>query len=241
MSPFPIGITIISMDEITTAKRILVIVYLVALHLVVFYFLYEKFATERTSEPEVALPGIEAANVIKKVTPTASSTLYNLVPTNAATVPPPVANPGALIIPVAGVGPEKLVDSFRDARSEGRVHDAIDIMAPQGTPVLAAADGEIARFFDSQAGGTTIYQMSADRKLVYYYAHLQARADDVKVGDLVKQGRTIGYVGDTGNAGPGNYHLHFSIAIVTDPKRYWEGTYIDPYPYLKNGTAPQIP
>jgi murein DD-endopeptidase MepM/ murein hydrolase activator NlpD len=74
---------------------------------------------------------------------------------------------------------------------------------------------------------------------MYYYAHLQRRADDIHEGDLVKQGRTIGYVGDTGNAGPGNYHLHFSIARVADPKRYWEGTYVDPYPYLMSGQAPK--
>ena len=228
------------MDGIGTAKRIIVVVYIFALHSVAFYFLYEKFLAERISPPEVALPAMATPFEVKTGTPTASSTLYNLVPDSTPTVPP-ATNPGGLIIPVAGVKPEQLVDSFLDARSEGRVHDAIDIMAPAGTPVLAAADGEIVKFHDSVAGGTTIYQLSADRQFIYYYAHLQARADDVKVGDIVKQGKTIGYVGDTGNAGPGNYHLHFSIAVVTDPKRFWDGTNIDPYPYLKNGTAPQIP
>ena len=108
-------------------------------------------------------------------------------------------------------------------------------MAPGGTPVFAAADGQIVKFFDSRLGGTTIYQLSADKRFFYYYAHLQKRADDVHEGDLVQKGRTIGFVGDTGNAGPGNYHLHFSIAIANDPKRYWEGTYIDPYPILRYG------
>jgi peptidoglycan LD-endopeptidase LytH len=138
-----------------------------------------------------------------------------------------------LIIPVAGVRPDQLVDTFTDARSEGRVHDALDIPAPAGTPVLAAADGEIVKLFQSERGGTTIYQLSADRKLLYYYAHLQRYADGLATGKSVRQGEVIAYVGDTGNAGAGNYHLHFSIAVVSDPRRYWEGTNINPYPLLR--------
>ena len=138
-----------------------------------------------------------------------------------------------LIIPVAGVKPDQLLDTFADARSEGRVHDAIDIPAAAGTSVLAAADGEIVKLFQSERGGTTIYQLSSDRKLVFYYAHLQRYADGLAVGKFVKQGEVIAYVGDTGNAGTGNFHLHFSIAIVADPKRYWEGTNINPYPLLR--------
>ena len=138
-----------------------------------------------------------------------------------------------LIIPVTGVRPEQLQDTFTDARSEGRVHDAIDIMAPAGTPVVAASDGEIVRLFQSDRGGTTIYQLSPDKKLVFYYAHLQRYADGLVAGKFARQGEVIGYVGDTGNAGAGNYHLHFSIAVVADPKRYWEGTNINPYPLLR--------
>jgi len=138
-----------------------------------------------------------------------------------------------LIIPVAGVRPAQLLDTFAAARSEGRVHDAIDIPAPAGTPVLAAADGEVVKLFQSERGGTTVYQLSSDRKLVYYYAHLQGYADGLVVGKFVKQGDVIAYVGDTGNAGAGNFHLHFSISIVADPKRYWEGTNINPYPLLR--------
>jgi murein DD-endopeptidase MepM/ murein hydrolase activator NlpD len=138
-----------------------------------------------------------------------------------------------LIIPVAGVRSEQLQDTFTDARSEGRAHDAIDIMAPAGTPVVAASDGEIVRLFQSDRGGTTIYQLSPDKKLVFYYAHLQRYADGLVVGKFARQGEVIGYVGDTGNAGAGNYHLHFSIAVLADPKRYWEGTNINPYPLLR--------
>jgi murein DD-endopeptidase MepM/ murein hydrolase activator NlpD len=137
-----------------------------------------------------------------------------------------------LIIPVAGIRAQQLIDTFSDARSEGRTHDAIDITAPAGTAVLAAADGEIIKLFQSERGGTTIYQLSADRKLVFYYAHLQGYADGLAPGRYVQQGQVIAYVGDTGNAGTGNFHLHFSIGILADPKRYWEGTNINPYPLL---------
>jgi len=141
-----------------------------------------------------------------------------------------------LIIPVAGVRPEQLIDTFDDARSEGRVHDAIDIMAVAETPVIAAANGKILKLFHSEKGGTTIYQLSESGDLVFYYAHLSRYADGLAEGNLVKQGEVIAYVGDTGNAGPGNYHLHFSIATVSDPKRYWEGTNINPYPLLHDRT-----
>jgi peptidoglycan LD-endopeptidase LytH len=138
-----------------------------------------------------------------------------------------------LIIPVAGIKPDQLVDTFDAARSEGRLHDAIDIMAPSGTPVLAAADGRILKLFQSERGGTTIYQLGPNQQFIFYYAHLAGYAPSLYEGKDVRQGEVIGYVGDTGNAGPGNYHLHFSIAVVSDPKRYWEGTNINPYPLLR--------
>jgi murein DD-endopeptidase MepM/ murein hydrolase activator NlpD len=154
-------------------------------------------------------------------------------PSTSPSLPTQAGAPGQLIVPVAGVRPDQLQNTFDQARSEGRVHDAIDIPAPKGTPVLAAADGAIVKLFQSVRGGTTIYQSSVDRKFIYYYAHLDRYAEGLTEGRPVKQGETIAYVGDTGNAGPGNYHLHFSIAIVSDPKRYWEGTNINPYPLLK--------
>jgi murein DD-endopeptidase MepM/ murein hydrolase activator NlpD len=141
-----------------------------------------------------------------------------------------------LIIPVAGVRPDQLIDTFDDARSEGRVHDAIDIPAAAETPVIAAAGGKILKLFQSDRGGTTIYQLNANGDLVFYYAHLSHYAEGLAEGDVVNQGQVIAYVGDTGNAGPGNYHLHFSIAAVSDPKRYWEGTNINPYPLLHDRT-----
>ena len=138
-----------------------------------------------------------------------------------------------LTIPVEGVRPNELRDTFNAARSGGRRHRAIDIMAPRGTPVLAAADGEIIRVSWNKAGGNTIYQVNEGRKLIFYYAHLDSYADDLAPGDYARKGDVIGYVGDTGNAGAGNCHLHFSIWVVTDPKKYWQGDNINPYPILR--------
>ncbi|MBI3651897.1 MAG: M23 family metallopeptidase [Acidobacteria bacterium] len=137
-----------------------------------------------------------------------------------------------LIIPVAGVKREQLQDTYQAARSANRVHNAIDIMAARGTPVLAVENGTIKRLFFSDRGGNTIYQLSRDGKLIYYYAHLERYADGLAAGKEVKQGEVIAYVGDSGNAGAGNYHLHFSIWRITDPKRFWDGENINPYLWL---------
>jgi peptidoglycan LD-endopeptidase LytH len=161
------------------------------------------------------------------------STPTSSTPNASSPSPVPEVAPGALIIPVAGVRADQLRDTFSEARSEGRFHDAIDIAAPRGTPVLAAADGTILKLFHSDRGGTTIYQLSTDNKFIYYYAHLDRYAEGLTEGHFAKQGETIAYVGDTGNAGAGNYHLHFSIALTSDPRRYWEGANINPYPLLK--------
>lgn len=140
--------------------------------------------------------------------------------------------PGSLLIPVAGVRAEDLRDTFSEARSEGRVHNSIDITAPRGTPVLAAAEGTVVKLFQSDKGGVTVYQRGTDGKTIYYYAHLDRYADGLAENKQVQRGDLIGYVGDTGNATPGNYHLHFSIWITEDPKRYWDGVNLNPYPLL---------
>lgn len=189
------------------------------------------------------VPGLDVPPSLPN-TPVAIGTPISTDPVAPATeeLPPaPVPAPAAsnfvsrvnLIIPVAGVKPDQLIDTYDDARSEGRLHDAIDIMAPAGTPVLAAAGGRILKLFQSERGGITIYQLGPNQELIFYYAHLAGYAPSVFEGKDVRQGEVIGYVGDTGNAGTGNYHLHFSIAVVSDPKRYWEGTNINPYPLLR--------
>ena len=146
---------------------------------------------------------------------------------------PAVVAPSGLVIPVAGIRPEQLQNTFDDARSEGRRHDAIDIIAPRGTPVLAAADGRVIKLFQSERGGITLYQLGADERTVYYYAHLDRYADGLREGHVARRGETLGYVGDTGNATPGNYHLHFQVYTVTDPKKFWAGENLNPYDLLK--------
>ena len=139
-----------------------------------------------------------------------------------------------LLIPVQGVTPGQLQDTFRDSRSEGRVHDAIDIIAPRGTPVVAATDGRIVKLFQSVKGGITLYQLAAaDERYVLYYAHLERYAEGLAEGHVARRGETVGYVGDTGNATPGNTHLHFQLYRVEDPKRFWTGENINPYPLLR--------
>lgn len=138
----------------------------------------------------------------------------------------------SLLIPVAGIGPHQLRDSYHDPRSGGRTHHAIDIMAPQGTPVLAAADGTVFRLREGGIGGITVYQLGADGRTMYYYAHLQGYAPGIREGLPVRRGEVIAYVGDTGNAGAGNFHLHFSVGRMTDPSRWWETENVNPYPLL---------
>ena len=142
--------------------------------------------------------------------------------------------PGAtLAIPVAGVAPAALTDTWGDARGGGtRAHQAIDIPAPGGTPVTAAAAGTIEKLFESDAGGTTLYVRSHDGAWSYYYAHLAGYASGVREGMRVKTGDALGFVGDTGNAGAGNTHLHFAVARMRPGERWWQGEPIDPYPLL---------
>jgi len=149
----------------------------------------------------------------------------------------PVIDASKLLIPVQGIRAAQLVDTFTQARSNGRVHDAIDIMAPAGTPVLAATDGSVAKLFASNLGGTTLYEFDASGTVAYYYAHLQAYAPGVVEGKPLKQGEVIGYVGSTGNASPSAPHLHFAIFVLGPEKRWWQGTAINPYPLLSGAAA----
>jgi peptidoglycan LD-endopeptidase LytH len=139
----------------------------------------------------------------------------------------------ALTLPVQGIKKDDLRDTFNETRGGARRHEAIDILAPRNTAVFAVEDGEIARLFLSEAGGITIYQFDPDDKYVYYYAHLERYADGLKEGDKVKRGQIIGYVGTTGNAPRDTPHLHFAIFKMTDEKRWWQGTPIDPYSVLR--------
>jgi murein DD-endopeptidase MepM/ murein hydrolase activator NlpD len=139
---------------------------------------------------------------------------------------------GNAIIPVLGVEPSQLRDTFAESRGGGRTHRALDILAPRGTPVIASVDGTIRKLFTSKGGGLTIYQFDRDDARVYYYAHLDRYADGLAEGDFVEQGRVIGYVGTSGNAPIGTPHLHFSIDDLPPTKEWWKGEPVNPYPLL---------
>ncbi len=148
--------------------------------------------------------------------------------------PPPSA--GTLAVPVQGVARTALTDTWNDAREGGaRKHNAIDIMAPIGTPVLAAADGRIEKLFESGRGGTTIYERSADGGTIYYYAHLDRYAPTLVEGQVVRAGQVIAAVGATGDADPGAPHLHFEIHRMAPGEAWWQGSEVNPYPLLKAG------
>ncbi len=140
---------------------------------------------------------------------------------------------GALAIPVVGVKPNELVDTFSQARDAGaRVHDAIDIMAPLGTPVIAAAPGTVEKIWESDKGGHTVYVRSPDRRIIYYYAHLDGYAASLREKMALKAGDPIGIVGFSGNASPDGPHLHFAV-MATEPDASWSaGTALNPYPLL---------
>jgi murein DD-endopeptidase MepM/ murein hydrolase activator NlpD len=135
-----------------------------------------------------------------------------------------------LTIPVGGVTASELRDDFTDARSGGRTHEALDILAPRDHPVVAVEEGRIAKLFESKLGGLTIYQFGSQEHFSYYYAHLERYARGLKQGDQVERGQVIGYVGTSGNAPPDTPHLHFAIYLLPAGKEWWKGDAINPYP-----------
>lgn len=146
---------------------------------------------------------------------------------------PAAAEVGSLLIPVEGVPPTALTDTFTQARAGGaRPHDAIDIMAARGRAVLAAADGRIEKLFTSADGGLTIYQRSRDGRHIYYYAHLDGYARGLAEGQSVRRGQKIATVGSTGNADPAAPHLHFAVNEITPGEPWYRGRAINPYPLL---------
>ncbi len=149
-----------------------------------------------------------------------------------ATAPATGADAPKLLIPVEGMKLAQLSDNFDQQRGAERHHEALDIMAPKGTKVLAVADGKVAKLFDSKAGGLTIYQFDPSDKLAYYYAHLDKYADGLTEGAAIKRGDVIGYVGVTGNASPDAPHLHFAVFELTPEKQWWKGTPLNPFPMM---------
>lgn len=140
--------------------------------------------------------------------------------------------PAKLLVPVEGVAYAQLTDTFDQPRGQERHHEALDIMAPKGTPVRAAADGKVVKLFDSKPGGLTVYQFDPSEQHAYYYAHLDRYADGIKEGMQLKRGDLLGYVGVTGNSDPNAPHLHFAVVALTPEKQWWKGTPVNPYPLL---------
>ena len=185
-----------------------------------------SLAPTATESPVMTLP-LPASTV---------STAAERTPTPGPGGPTSASGAGALdslLLPVQGLAVSALTDTFTDARGEGRVHDAIDIMAARGTPVLATHDGQVVKLFTSVRGGLTIYQFDPGRTHAYYYAHLDRYADGLVEGKPVARGDVIGYVGSTGNASADAPHLHFAIFVLGPDKRWWEGQAINPYPLLR--------
>jgi murein DD-endopeptidase MepM/ murein hydrolase activator NlpD len=139
-----------------------------------------------------------------------------------------------LVIPVAGVGPSRIEDTFTAGRDGGeRQHNAVDILAPRNTPVVAADDGVILRMSTNALGGITLYATDRDQAFVYYYAHLERYHDDVATGKKIQKGDTLGYVGTSGNAPKDVPHLHFQIMIWPEDAKWWNGEPVNPYPALR--------
>jgi murein DD-endopeptidase MepM/ murein hydrolase activator NlpD len=191
-----------------------------------------------TTPPAPAADGLAST---ASVGPASSATIVSEMPAGtptspaepggvSAALPPPPSQ--ALLLPVAGVQPAQLTDTYTQSRGTDRVHEAIDIMAPRGTPVYAVEDGRVVKLFLSQPGGITLYQFDPSERLAYYYAHLDGYAPGIVEGKSVKRGELIGYVGSTGNASPDAPHLHFAIFALGPEKKWWQGTAINPYPLL---------
>ena len=167
------------------------------------------------------------------------------VPAPAAIIPPTPEPPPAalsepseaglrargLIVPVLHAKAKNIFDTFHQAR-DGRRHEAVDIVAPRGTPVVATDYGTIEKLFLSRQGGLTIYEFDPTQTWSYYYAHLDRYAEGLKEGMSVRKGDVLGYVGSTGNASPAAPHLHFAIFKLGPEKHWWQGVAIDPYPIL---------
>jgi murein DD-endopeptidase MepM/ murein hydrolase activator NlpD len=136
-----------------------------------------------------------------------------------------------IVMPVEGAKAADLHDNFAESRGTHK-HEAIDIMAPRGTPVVAAVDGTIEKLFTSKPGGLTIYEFDRERNYCYYYAHLDRYAEGLKEGQIVHRNDRLGYVGSTGDASAEAPHLHFSILRLGPEKRWWVGSPINPYPLL---------
>ena len=179
-----------------------------------------------------ALPGapVVATDLSEADLPLRPTQQERLAPAASADA---VAKPaGKLLIPVEGITLAQLHDNFDQPRGIERHHEALDIMAPTGSKVVAAGDGKVVKLFNSKPGGLTLYQFDPSEKYAYYYAHLDRYADGVREGSVLKRGDLVGYVGVTGNSAKDAPHLHFAVFELTPKKEWWKGTAVNPYPMM---------
>jgi peptidoglycan LD-endopeptidase LytH len=192
--------------------------------------------------PGPAAPAVVAPPAAPPVGQSSIARVEPAAPSQAPGPLPEVRDPGdrqgaqllaqrPLLVPVAGVAPGRLSDNYEQSRGS-RKHEAIDILAPHGTPVVAVDDGRIAKLFTSKPGGLTVYHYDPSGQLAYYYAHLQRYAAGLREGQEVRRGDVIGYVGVTGNSDPDAPHLHFAVFRLGTPPKWWEGEAVNPYPAL---------
>jgi murein DD-endopeptidase MepM/ murein hydrolase activator NlpD len=144
-----------------------------------------------------------------------------------------------LMMPVVGISTERLRDSYGDLRSGRRIHGAIDIHAPLGTPVVASVAGTIWKIRSDPGGGRTVHMLDQSGTYVFYYAHLSRYAQGLKEGQVVQRGDVLGYVGRSGDV-VGSPHLHLRIGRVpVDREHWWNTTPLNPYPLLKSASTVQ--
>ena len=199
------------------------------------------------SAPRAPAAAIEAAAPVRSrpvpPAPPAPTAALRAPSTADVAAPLPSGDDGAAllaarrpIVPVEGIAPQALQDNYGQVRGM-RKHEAIDIMAPRGTRVVAVDDGKLVKLFRSIPGGITAYQFDPEGRLTYYYAHLDRYADGLKEGLELRRGDLIGYVGSTGNAAADAPHLHFAVFRLGPERQWWKGTPINPYPALRQASV----
>ncbi|MEO5828972.1 MAG: M23 family metallopeptidase [Rhodanobacter sp.] len=201
-------------------------------------------AAPASAPPQAAPVGAATVPVATVAVDSSVSPVVVPAPADMADLPPSAVS--GLLIPVVGVKPGDLTDTFTQARGSGRVHDAIDIMAARGTPVVAANDGHVVKLFTSKPGGLTVYEFDPDNRVIYYYAHLDGYASGLAEGQVLHRGDPVGFVGSTGNASADAPHLHFELEILGPEKQWWHATSINPYGRFEgqqpaHGTSAAIP
>jgi murein DD-endopeptidase MepM/ murein hydrolase activator NlpD len=233
-------------------KKVFLLAGIAAIALLAWIAAGQKTAVDSTPMPVPSALGAPPPTAVRKITapvpgsdrpsvvlPASSEAIAPLTTTTVAAVPMEspgeavlgAGTPRPMIIPVSGVLPSALRDMFNEVRGNRR-HEAIDILAPRGTPVIAADDGLVKKLFTSVPGGLTVYEFDPDQRYCYYYAHLDGYAAGLHEGQVLHRGEVLGYVGTTGNAPKDTPHLHFALIRLDPDKRWWTGTYVNPYPLL---------